>query len=163
MVVMLTGTLAEQPLARAFGRSFSGRCVDATSFGSIERSAELLRRCDLLVSNDTGVMHLGAAMGTPTVGLFGPNSPTRYAPTGPRVASVCTTRIPCSPCIHIHRGVVPECFNEERGRCMLDVDVESVFQAAQSVRLGRSRSWIPGEEEELRALTLQGRQRQRKP
>jgi len=141
-VVFLTGTRAERPLVREFSGSFSGRSVDATSLGPIERSAELLRRCDLLVSNDTGVMHLGAAMGTPTVGLFGPNTPARYGPVGPYATSVYATGIPCSPCIHIHLGVVPECFNEERGRCMLDIDVESVFQAAQKVRSGKCLSRV---------------------
>lgn len=136
MVAVLTGIPAERPLVREFQTCFSGPSVDATCLGSIARTAELLRRCDLLVSSDTGIMHLGAAMGTPTVGVFGPNTPARYGPVGPRATAVYTTRVPCSPCVHVHLGVVPECFNEERGRCMLDVDVESVFRAAQRVRRG---------------------------
>ncbi len=40
----------------------------------------ILSRCDLLISNDTGPMHLGAAMGIKTIGLFGPNLPQRFGP-----------------------------------------------------------------------------------
>jgi len=129
--IVLTGTREEQGLAQEFASLFSGKSVDATALPSIEHTAEVVRRCHLAVSNDTGVMHLAAAMGTPTVGLFGPNSPIRYAPVGPRTVSVYTTKIACSPCIQIHRGIVPECFAEEKGRCLLDIDVESVFTAAQ--------------------------------
>ncbi|WP_050801400.1 glycosyltransferase family 9 protein [Gluconobacter morbifer] len=45
--------------------------------------AALLRRCRLFVGNDSGLMHLAAAAGTPTLGLFGPSRATEYAPAGP--------------------------------------------------------------------------------
>ncbi len=131
--VVLTGTREEAPLAQEFARAYTGRAVDATGLGSLERAAELLRRCRLVVSNDTGVMHLAAAMGAPTVGLFGPNSPRRYAPVGPRTASVYTTDVPCSPCINVHQGIVPECFHPEKGRCLLDIDVETVVRTAMDL------------------------------
>jgi ADP-heptose:LPS heptosyltransferase len=128
--VVLTGTPEETPLAEEFARCFSGHVADATALGSLERTAELLRRCSLMVSNDTGVMHLAAAMGTPTVGLFGPNTPQRYRPVGPRVATVYTTKVACSPCIQIHRGEVPECKHAQQGRCLLDIEVDTVLQTA---------------------------------
>src|SRR5262249_53331925 len=105
---VLTGQPAEQPLMLEFQQRFEGRAVSAAGL-SLEQTAELLRRCRLVVSNDTGLMHLAAAMGTATVGLFGPNSPSRYAPVGPRTASVYVTRVSCSPCIQVHQGLVPEC------------------------------------------------------
>lgn len=129
--IVLSGRRDEQPLVQEFAASFGGLAVDATGLDSIQHTAEVVRRCHLVVSNDTGVMHLAAAMGTPTVGLFGPNSPVRYAPVGPRAISVYTTNIACSPCIHIHRGIVPDCFADEKGRCLLDIEVETVFAAVQ--------------------------------
>jgi heptosyltransferase-2 len=129
--IVLTGTRDEQPLVGEFAASFRGHAVDATGLDSVQHTAEVVRRCHLVVSNDTGLMHLAAAMGTPTVGLFGPNSPVRYAPVGSRTVSVYTTHVACSPCIHIHRGIVPECFADEKGRCLLDIDVGTVFAAAQ--------------------------------
>jgi ADP-heptose:LPS heptosyltransferase len=52
-----------------------------------------LRRCALFVGNDSGLMHMAAAAGIPTVGLFGPSRPEHYAPWGARTASV-RTRLP---------------------------------------------------------------------
>lgn len=50
--------------------------------------AALLKRCALFVGNDSGLMHLAAAAGVPTLGLFGPSRASEYAPSGPRVAHV---------------------------------------------------------------------------
>lgn len=52
-----------------------------------------LRRCALFIGNDSGLMHLAAAAGIPTLGLFGPSRVEHYAPWGPRAGAV-TTRIP---------------------------------------------------------------------
>lgn len=50
---------------------------------SLGMVAALLARCSLFVGNDSGLMHLAAAAGTPTLGLFGPSRASEYAPTGP--------------------------------------------------------------------------------
>jgi heptosyltransferase III len=51
-------------------------------------AAAVLRRCALFIGNDTGLMHMAAASGTPTLGLFGPSPSTKYAPWGERTAWV---------------------------------------------------------------------------
>lgn len=51
-------------------------------------AAACLARCQLCIANDSGLMHIAAAIGTPTLGLFGPSSDTEYAPHGPRTALV---------------------------------------------------------------------------
>ncbi|MGH7356137.1 MAG: glycosyltransferase family 9 protein [Candidatus Rokuibacteriota bacterium] len=58
----------------------------------------LLTEVDALVSGDTGVAHLAAALGTPVVALFGPTDPRLSAPRGP--AAVLTRRTPCAPCFY---------------------------------------------------------------
>jgi heptosyltransferase-2 len=128
---VLTGRPAEAALAREFARESSQRAVYAMDLRSLQHTADVLRRCALVVSNDTGVMHLAAAMGTPTVGLFGPNSPARYAPVGARTAAVYRANMACSPCIHIHRGEVPECSHPVLGQCLLDIEVAHVLDAAR--------------------------------
>ena len=50
----------------------------------------MLRRCRLVVANDSGLMHLAAASGAPTLGLFGPSRPEHYAPWGAKSAHVAT-------------------------------------------------------------------------
>lgn len=135
--VILTGTAPERDLIRTFVSRYSGHAIDASELGSLARTAALLKRCSLLVSNDTGIMHLGAALGTPTVGLFGPNSPRYWAPLGPRATYVYDTRVPCSPCLNLYADRWPlDCSHPEKGRCMLDITVDSVMAAAKRVILG---------------------------
>ena len=132
--IILTGLAPERPLIHEFMDKYSGYAVDASESGSLEKTAALLRRCDLLVSNDTGIMHLAAAMGTPTVGLFGPNSPRYWAPLGSRATYVYDTKVACSPCLNLYANRWPlECANPEKSRCMLDITVDSVLNAARCV------------------------------
>ena len=132
--IILTGTAPERPLIRGFMDKYSGHAVDASDSGSLEKTAALLKRCDLLVSNDTGIMHLAAAMGTPTVGLFGPNWPRHWAPIGSRATYVYDTKVACSPCLNLYANRWPlECANPQKSRCMLDITVDSVLNAARRV------------------------------
>jgi len=51
-------------------------------------AAAVLRRCAMFIGNDTGLMHIAAASGTPSLGLFGPSPATQYAPWGRHTACV---------------------------------------------------------------------------
>ncbi|MBV1836484.1 glycosyltransferase family 9 protein [Acetobacter estunensis] len=62
--------------------------IDAGGRFSLAQTAAMLERCDLFVGNDSGLMHLAAAAGTPTLGLFGPSRASEYAPSGQRTAWV---------------------------------------------------------------------------
>jgi heptosyltransferase II len=67
----------------------------ATSIGEL---MGLLSLCAGFAGNDSGAMHLAAAIGIPTVGIFGSTNPARTGPMGPR-AAVIHHRLPCSPCL----------------------------------------------------------------
>ena len=62
--------------------------VDLVGALDLPAAAAVLSRCALLVGNDSGLMHLSAAAGTPTVGLFGPTPASEYAPVGARALAV---------------------------------------------------------------------------
>lgn len=132
--IVLTGTAVEKDLIHDFRHKYSGHAVDGSDLGTIENTVGVLRRCKLLVSNDTGIMHLGAAIGTPTVGLFGPNTPRHWAPIGPRATYVYDTAAPCSPCINNYANRTPlVCVNSEKSRCMHDISVAAVLAAVTRV------------------------------
>ena len=59
-----------------------GRIIDLVGRTDLLTAAAVLRRCALFIGNDTGLMHLAAASGTPTLGLFGPSPVGQYAPWG---------------------------------------------------------------------------------
>jgi ADP-heptose:LPS heptosyltransferase len=88
-------------LAAAHERSQAGpvlemiapeRRIDLVGRTDLLTAAAALKRCVLFVGNDTGLMHMAAAVGAPTVGLFGPSPATRYAPWGSRTAVAQTER-----------------------------------------------------------------------
>jgi len=81
----------------------------------------------LAVSNDSGLMHIAAALGTPTMGIFGPTSPYHWAPLNGLAATVRTkTTVPCQPC---HR---PICTMNDH-RCMRDIPASDVADIAARV------------------------------
>jgi heptosyltransferase I len=87
---------------RSLGEIIAGvagpRCLDLTGKLSLPEMVEWLRLCELMVTNDTGPMHVAAALGKPVVALFGPTSPYR---TGPyrQLEHVLQLRLPCVPCL----------------------------------------------------------------
>ncbi len=88
--------------------------------------AELLRRAALFVGSDTGPTHIAAAVGTPTVALFGPADSVRNRPLGPRVEVLTAGGVDCAPCWRrkaCRRGVV----------CMSAIRPEGVLAAARRV------------------------------
>src|SRR5713101_6802638 len=70
-----------------------GGVIDLVGRTDLLTAAAVLRRASLFIGNDTGLMHIAAAAGTPTLGLFGPTQAARYAPWGVRTA-VAQTAIP---------------------------------------------------------------------
>src|SRR3954463_9512668 len=79
------------------------------------------------ISNDSGLMHIAAALGTPTMGIFGPTSPHLWGPLNGLAATVQTrTVVPCQPC---HR---PVCTMNDH-RCMRDIAASEVVATAERV------------------------------
>jgi heptosyltransferase II len=138
-VFLLTGQAAERELIAEFTRTYTGCACDLSSITSVAETAAILQRCHLLISNDGGVMHLGAAMGVPTVGLFGPASPQQWAPRGPRATFLQGQELPCQPCIRSYREAPPaRCTNWISSQCMLSISVDDVIAAARRV----AGSWL---------------------
>ncbi len=75
----------ERPLAAPVLAALPG-AIDLCGVLSLPEAAAALARCDLFVGNDSGLMHLAAAAGTPTLGLFGPTPSDEYSPAGRRTA-----------------------------------------------------------------------------
>ncbi len=87
--VVVLGDGADRPGTRSLVDALPG-CIDLVGALDLLTCAALLRRCSLFVGNDSGLMHIAAAVGTPTLGLFGPSREAHYAPWGPRAAVVRT-------------------------------------------------------------------------
>jgi 3-deoxy-D-manno-octulosonic-acid transferase/heptosyltransferase-1 len=105
-------------------RQMKSPCRRFDGCGGLRHLAALCRRADVVVSTDTGPMHLAAAVGTPVVALFGPTAPNRTGPYG-AVHTVLRHAVSCSPCFkrRCESTVV-----EEFG-CMNGIEVSRVLDA----------------------------------
>ncbi len=83
--------------------------------------AALLRRCSLMVTNDSGPMHIAAAMGTPVVGIFGPTNPRLQGPYGVKTTTVRNESLECLGCNLVECPI--------GNPCMKELDVQSVLDA----------------------------------
>jgi heptosyltransferase II len=120
--VWVLGGPNEKPLAAEIAGDTQAR--DLT--GHDLRDAILALACaTVAVSNDSGILHVAAALGTPSIGIFGPTSPWHWAPLNPLAATIETTsELPCRPC---HKPVCR--FGHHR--CMRDISPEQVIAATR--------------------------------
>jgi len=72
--------------------------IDLTGATGLPEAVAWLRACALYVGNDSGLMHVAAALGTPTLGLFGSSNPDWTRPTGPYVEALAADGFACRPC-----------------------------------------------------------------
>jgi heptosyltransferase-2 len=94
----------------------------------LRQLAAAISWCDVYVSNDAGPMHIGPALGVPTVGLFGPGEENIWFPYDPSLGhSALRKNVPCHPC---HKDFCPR---EEEGymECMKLLGVDEVFAAVE--------------------------------
>lgn len=133
--ILLTGTAADRPLVDQALQALAGvpGVHDLAGRLDLLTLAGVLARCSLVVTGDTGPMHLAAAVGAPIVAVFGLSSPARY---GPLAASAHVVRIdlPCSPCNRVRRP--PERCVGHTPDCLDGIAVARVVEAAHAV-LGR--------------------------
>jgi heptosyltransferase-2 len=119
--VWIIGGPSETSLAHLI-RDRASEVRDLT--GTDLRNAVLaLAASNVAVSNDSGLLHVAAALGTPTIGIFGPTSPWYWAPLNPIAAAVQQTveALPCQPC---HK---PTC-RMQHHRCMRNISVQQVLE-----------------------------------
>jgi heptosyltransferase-2 len=124
--VWVVGGPGEKQLAAEIVAACGARVRDLT--GTDLRNGVLaMAAADVAISNDSGLMHIAAALGTPTMGIFGPTSPHLWGPLNGLAATVQTrTVVPCQPC---HR---PVCTMNDH-RCMRDIPAPEVVATAERV------------------------------
>jgi len=106
--------------------------VDATGALPMLGSAELIRRCAVIVTNDSSPLHLASAMGTPTVAIFGPTVPEfGFGPLASSSVVVGHESLPCRPC---HRHGPRRC-PLTHFRCMRELTAEGVAERARRLLL----------------------------
>jgi lipopolysaccharide heptosyltransferase II len=94
----ILGSGGDKPLGEIISRAAPNRCLNLCGATSLLEMIEWVRRCELMVTNDTGPMHVAAALSKPLVALFGPTEPRRTGPYG-QLENILRIDLPCSPCL----------------------------------------------------------------
>lgn len=128
--VVVTGGPGEEETVRDVVRAMECSGLDLAGATSLGALAAIIERLDLFISNDTGPAHLAEAVGTPSVRIFGPADPHRWAPLDARLHPIVHHPVPCSPC--------PYTLCPIDHRCLRWVDEDAVIRAAAGLLPKRS-------------------------
>jgi lipopolysaccharide heptosyltransferase II len=124
---ILFGTKHDVAIGKTIATALSGNCVNRIGETTLEQLIDELRPCRLLLTNDTGTMHVAALLGVPVVAIFGSTEPQLTAPPGTNHI-VLRHHVECSPCF------LRECPIDFR--CMKAITVSEVVDAVMSILVG---------------------------
>ncbi|MEW5902138.1 MAG: lipopolysaccharide heptosyltransferase II, partial [Acidobacteriota bacterium] len=124
--ILIIGSAYEAEIAKSICSSLSAKPVSLMGQTTLLQLLGLISKAHLVISNDSGPMHLANALRVPVVGIFGPTDP---AVTGPfaQPSAVVKKDVPCWPCTY------RKCPYDHR--CMMSIEPEEVYRAAEA--LGR--------------------------
>ena len=110
------------------------RCYNIAGMLSIPQLAAFLLRSELLISNDSGPLHLAAALNVEVIGFYGPESPQFYGPLTEK-SSIFYKQISCSPCMNIYSAKTFRC--PYNARCMKEISSAEVVHSFRKEVLSR--------------------------
>jgi lipopolysaccharide heptosyltransferase II len=120
----ILGSGDDKPLGEIISRAAPEHCLNLCGATSLPEMIEWVRLGDLMVTNDTGPMHVAAALGKPLVAIFGPTAPERTGPYG-QLENVLRIELPCSPCLSSN------CSYEKPNECLNAISPQTVFERVQ--------------------------------
>ncbi len=124
--VWIVGGPGEKQIAADIVSAAGPKARDLTS-NDLRNGIVAMAAAEIAIANDSGLMHIAAALDTPTMGIFGPTSPYYWAPLNPLAATVVTkTTVPCQPC---HK---PVCTMNNHA-CMRDIPATDVVSIATQI------------------------------
>lgn len=129
--VVLTGATVDLPLIervmQGMGKQGACRPVNLAGKTSLGQLAALMQRADLLITGDSGPMHIAAAVGTPLIAIHGPTDPAHSGPVSPR-ATILKSGIWCSPCYNAKDTADCRYFTAQ---CMKNITPAQVYEVTR--------------------------------
>ncbi len=120
------GSKDDAALGEKISQAAPEKVLNLCGATSLLEMIEWVRRGDLLITNDTGPMHVAAAIGRPLLALFGPTEPSRTGPYG-QLENVLRIDLPCSPCMK------SDCHFSKPEECLRALPPALVVQRAQAI------------------------------
>ena len=124
--VLILGSEGEKEICDGVSKAMKQSALNLSGMTSLAGAMALIKRCGFFVTNDSGLMHVAAAIGVPLVAVFGSTDPIATGPRSPN-ARIVQHETECAPCLK------PEC--PEDYRCMLSITPEEVWQEMEDLRL----------------------------
>ena len=121
--ILFVGVEDEMPIITEIQRLMRAESINIAGKTTLTQLASILPTCNVFIGNDSGPMHLAAAVDTQTIGLYGPGDPTRFGPVGTKCQTI-QRKTDCPPC----RGTT--CRFGKDG-CMSKIQVADVRQTLE--------------------------------
>ncbi len=125
--VILTGASVDLPLIEEVTKRMHEQPINLAGKTSLPQLAALLQRADLMISGDSGPMHIAAAVGTPLIAIHGPTDPEQSGPVSPK-ATILRSPIWCSPCYRAKDTADCRFYTTQ---CMKNITPTQVFEVAR--------------------------------
>jgi len=121
---IIVGAPFEAELGRHIAEAAGPPAINLAGKTTVRETIELLRGAAVVVSNDSGPMHLAAAVGAPVVAVFGPTNPNKWRPWGERTRVITSSACPHAPCYYL--SAMPRC---DAAECLGTIHVSQVTAA----------------------------------
>ena len=125
--VILTGSPDDKPLIVSVTRQMQEQAINLAGKTSLPQLVALLQQANLVISGDSGPMHIAAAVGTPLIAIHGPTDPALSGPVSP-TATVLRSDIWCSPCYNAKDTADCRFFTTQ---CMKNILPSQVFKVVR--------------------------------
>lgn len=133
--IILFGSPAELPMIEEMARGMESKVIMAAGRTTIKQVAALIEQCDMLVSNDSGLMHVAVAARTPVIAIYGPTDIRRTAPLGAD-NTIIRRELECSPCFRLEgEDQIHLCPHHD---CLMTISSDEVFEAVREKASTRS-------------------------
>jgi heptosyltransferase-2 len=116
---LIFGSPGEKDLGQQISRLIGKDAINFCGKTNLRQAMTLIAQCQLFITNDSGLMHVAAALDIPQVAIIGPTNPQVTGPASPR-SRIIRKSVACSPCL------LPECPIDHR--CMERITVDSVYE-----------------------------------
>lgn len=140
IIIIFVGVLNESEMIEIIQKGMENKVSTVNAAGKLTLNQLfcLISKSKLFIGNDSGPMHIAAAQGVKTLGLFGPNAPIRFGPYGKgNIGLYKGYNCEFSPCINVHKGEVPDCLypknSNDYQKCMKNISVNDALKEVEKL------------------------------
>ena len=121
IVILITGTNFERYLCDPLHEALKDYSINTAGKFTLEQSAALIERADLMLCSNTGILHVSTCVGTRTIGLHGPTNPVKWGAYNKRAITIQSTKF-CSPCLYLGHE-----YGCNLPTCMAEISADEVY------------------------------------